>query len=131
MEQMGKLVDSWKERDKNKEVYDKVAELKKLTVVELEKLITPVLEKSNYIHLQLGSPEIGKDVIIPFMVHDSKSDRENLASQYDLKQLLKKTLKDTNWRIMSDGVSCRLGILNGRLRGYDSEEDLLKLIKLK
>ncbi len=128
IEEMGKLVAEWKERDKNKEVYDKVAELKKLTVVELEKLIVPVLEKANYIHLQLGSPEIGKDVIIPFMVQDSKSGRENLASQYDLKQLLKKILKDTNWRIMSDGVSCRLGILNGRLRGYENEKDMLKLV---
>lgn len=30
---------------------------------------------------------------------------------------------------MSDGVSYRVGILTGRLRAYERDEDLLKLIK--
>lgn len=30
---------------------------------------------------------------------------------------------------MSEGIMYRLGILSGRLRGYELEEDLLKLIK--
>lgn len=30
---------------------------------------------------------------------------------------------------MSKGIYYRLGILTGRLRGYENEEDLLKLIK--
>jgi len=79
--------------------------------------------------LQLANPEIDKNVVVPFTIQDSKSGRESLASEYDLKQLLKKTLENTNWRLMSDGVSYRLGVLNGRLKGYESEEDLLKLVK--
>ena len=78
----------------------------------------------------LAITEISKDVVMPFTIQDSKTGRENMASQYDLKRLLKKTLQDTNWRIMSDGVFCRLGILNGRLRGYENKEDLLKLVKI-
>ena len=30
---------------------------------------------------------------------------------------------------MSDGVDYRLGILSGRLKGYENEEDILKLMK--
>lgn len=30
---------------------------------------------------------------------------------------------------MSDGISQRLGILSGKLRGYENEEDLVKIIK--
>lgn len=128
-EQMGKLVDSWKEKEQNKEVYEKVAKLRKLTVVELEKLLAPELEKDNYIYLKFGSPEMGKDVVIPFTVQDSKGGRESMASQYDLRKILKKTLEGTNWRVMGDAVYYQLGILSGRLRGFDREEDLIKLVK--
>jgi hypothetical protein len=129
LEQMGKLVDGWKEKDKNKDLYDKVAKIKKLTVIELEKLLTPILEKENYIHLQLASPEIDRNVIVPFTAQDSKTGRESRTSEYDFKRILKKILEDTNWRLMTDGVNYRLGVLTGRLKGYESEEDLLKLIK--
>lgn len=129
LEQMGKLVDKFKEMDKNKDLYDKVAKIKKLTVIELEKLLAPALEKESYIHLQLTNPEIDKNVIVPFTVQDSKAGRESRTSEYDLKRILKKILEDTNWRLMTDGVNYRLGVLNGRLRGYESEEDLLKLVK--
>lgn len=30
---------------------------------------------------------------------------------------------------MTDGVIYRLGFLSGRLRGYEGEEDLVKLVK--
>lgn len=129
--EMAKLVDKLKERDKNKELYDKVAQIKRLTTVDLEKLLTSALEKSGYIKFQFSNPEIGKDVIIPFSAHDSKSERINRESTYDLKQLIKKTLQDTNWRLMTDGITYRLGFLSGRLRGHESEEDLLKLVKKK
>lgn len=91
----------------------------------------PHLEKGQYIYLKFGNPEINKDIIVPFTVQDSKGGREKLASDYELRQLLKKALKETNWRLMSDGVSYRLGILSGRLKGYENEEDMLKLVKEK
>jgi len=129
LEQMGKLVDSWKEKDRNKELYDRVAKLKRLTVIELEKYLTPILKKEGYIHFKLLDPEIGKNVIVSFTIQDSKSEREHRTSEYDLRSFLKKSLNDTNWRLMSDGVSYRLGVLSGRVRGYERDEDLIKLIK--
>lgn len=30
---------------------------------------------------------------------------------------------------MSEGIHYRLGFLNGKVRGYEREEDLIKLIK--
>ena len=52
-----------------------------------------------------------------------------MESRYRLKKLVNKILEGVNWRLMSDGVSCRVGILSGRLRAYERDEDLLKLIK--
>ncbi len=129
VERTGKLMDDFKEREDNEQLYDAVKKIKKLTIVELEKLLVPALEKAGYIKFQLSNPEIEKDVVVPFGVHDSKSDRPKMSSEYDLKRLLKKTLEDTNWRLMSDGVSYRLGYLQGRLKGVEGEENLRKLVE--
>lgn len=129
MKNMEKFMKEQKEKEEHKDLYDKVAKLQKLTILDLEQLLTPVLEKAGYVKLQMSPPEIGKDVIVPFGVHDSKNERARTASEYELKRLLKKTLEATNWRLMSDGVSYRLGFLNGRLRGYDREEDMLALVR--
>ncbi len=50
-----------------------------------------------------------------------------MGSEYDLKRLLKKTLEDTNWRLMSDGVNYKLRFLSGRLRGVERGEGIKRL----
>lgn len=71
---------------------------------------------------------MGKDVFVGFSCLDSKSDREDYDSRKTLKKLVDEVLVDTNWRLMSDGISYRLGYLNGRLRAYEREEDLKGLV---
>lgn len=131
IKQMGNLVDKWKEKEKNKDIYDAVAKLKKLKIIELQELLTPILERAGYIKLQFKDPEITKDVFVPFIVYEQKPDREGRASTYELEKLLRKTLKDTNWRMVTGGVNYRLGMLEGRLHGYEGEEDLVKLVSKK
>lgn len=131
LEGIGRLMDEIKEKEKNKESYDKVAKLKKLKIIELEELLAPVLEKADYIKLQFKNPEISKDVVVPFVAYEKRPDREGYSSSKDLEKLIKMTLMDTNWRLMTDGISYRLGMLEGRLHGYEREEDLLKLVKSK
>ena len=131
MEQLKNLVDGWKEKEEHKEDYDAVAKIQKLNVLDLEKVLAPAFEKADYLRLQLGAPEISKDFFLPFTVYDNKSERKDHASTYDLAKIIKKCLADTNWRLMSDGINYRLGFLSGRLRAYEREEDLLKLIKQK
>jgi hypothetical protein len=72
---------------------------------------------------------MGKDLILPFTTHDANPERIDLASTHDLQKIIKKAIDDTNWRLMSDGISYRMGILSGRLRAYEREEDLLELAK--
>ena len=122
-------IEKRKEKENNKELYDAVAKIKRLKIIELEQLLTPILEKESYIKLLFKDPEIAKDVIVPFTIHDAQQGREEKVSCFDLQRLIKSTLKDTNWRLMSDGVSYRLGMLEGRFRAYEKEDDLVKLIK--
>ncbi|TXG76825.1 hypothetical protein E6P97_02860 [Patescibacteria group bacterium] len=49
-----------------------------------------------------------------------------LSQQSTLKKLVDNTIEGTNWRLKSDGISYRLGYLNGRVKAYEGEEDLKK-----
>jgi len=128
-EQLSRFVKNIEEKEKNKELYKKLAQIKKLSVVGLERPLLPKLEKEDYIKLELSKPKMERDVVIGFTVQDNKEDWKEYDSCSQLKKLLKQTLENTNWRLMSDGIFYRLGILTGRLRGYENDEDLLKLIK--
>lgn len=109
--------------------YQKVKDINHLSVVQLEKLISEVLTKDRYIKLALEKPIIDRHVIIPFTVQDADDSRKDSDSERHLKRILKKTLEGTNWRLMSEGVSYRLGYLSGRLKGFEHEDDLLAMVK--
>ena len=126
--EMARLGKEFKEREDNKHVYDAVKEMKKPKIAELAPLLAPVLEKAGYIEFHLDKPEMGRDVYVGFSCLDSKSDREDSNSRKILNKLVDNTLSDTNWRLMSSGISYRLGYLNGRVRAYEGEEAMKELI---
>jgi len=107
--------------------YQQVAGLKKLTVVELEKLLNEIFEKEQYLKLTFNNPEIGQHVIVSFSIQDGNSSRKESESVINLQKIIKNTLDGTNWRLMSDGLSYRLGFISGRLKGYEREEDFFEL----
>jgi len=117
-----------KEKEDNKHVYDAMKEMKKPKIAELTPLLQPVLEKAGFIDFSLDKPEMGRDVYVGFNCLDTKSDRNDYDSRKTLEKVVKKALADTNWRLMSDGISYRLGYLNGRIRAYEREEELKQLV---
>jgi C4-type Zn-finger protein len=114
----------------NNDAYVQVSRLKKLTIVELEKILTKSLEKENYHKLSFASPEINQFIYAPFTLQDNEPSRRENISTSTLEKLLKNTLEGTNWRL-TDRVSYRLGFLSGRLKGYEREEDMVKLYENK
>ena len=115
-----------KERDP---VYQKSMQLKSLKIGQLKELLEEVMEKESYKDLKFDKPEMGQYVVIDFSVNDMKEERGEYDSRKSLKKLIDQILADTTWRLMSDGISYRLGILTGRLKAYEREEDLVKLVK--
>lgn len=110
--------------------YQKVAKLKKFKIIDLEQFLSEILGKEKYVKLSFEKPNIDKHIIVPFSAQDADSSQEERNSVYKLQRLIKKALEGTNWRLMSEGISCRLGYLSGRLKGYEDEDDLLKMVKL-
>jgi len=125
---MAELGKKFKEREDNKHIYDAVKEMKKPKIAELVPLLSPVLEKAGYIEFHLDKPEMGRDVYVGFSCLDNKSDRDDYDSRKTLKKLVDSALSDTNWRLMSNGISYRLGYLNGRVKAYEGEEALKDLV---
>lgn len=124
-----KLVDKGKDEEKHKEIYKKARNIKKLTISELSDLLAKELEKVDYKSLVITNTEVSRDLIITFTIQDIKHGRDEGTSRSDLKKSLTKLLNNTNWKLMSDGISYKLGLLSGRLRGIDQEEVLVNEIK--
>lgn len=128
-QEMARLGKEFKEKEDNKHLYDAMKEMKKPKIAELNTILAPALEKAGYIEFSLDKPEMGKDVFVGFNCLDGKGNRNDRDSEKTLKKTVAKALQNTNWRLMSDGISYRLGYLNGRLRAYEREEDLKKLVE--
>lgn len=128
-DQMARAVEELKDREEHKEDYDKLAKIKKLTVTELEALLIGALSKAGYIRLNLSNPQLERQIVVQFNVQDSNSSHTEYQSKSTLKKLIETTLSNTNWRLMSEGINYRLGFLSGRLKGYESDEDLLNLLR--
>ncbi len=128
-ESLEELTKDIQDRENQKNIYDAVAKMKRLTVVDLEKNIKKITKLNKYAKLQFSVPEIGRNVVVPFILQDKKKDRHEYDSRIELTKILKKELEKTNWRLMSEGITYRIGILQGRLRGYENEDDLIGLLK--
>ncbi|MCB9772265.1 MAG: hypothetical protein H6754_06905 [Candidatus Omnitrophica bacterium] len=128
VKRLSELLDRIEQRETNP-VYKKAAQLEKLTTVQLERVLSKSLKKEKYVKLSFEKPEISRHFIIPFSVQDADSSRKENDSVRKLRRLIKKTLAGTNWHLMSEGMSYRLGYLWGRLRGADQEDELVEMVK--
>ena len=131
MENLKRLTEMIKDSEEKKKDphYQKAIKVKKLTSVELLKLLTKKFEDEKYQSLSFGNPDIERFVIIPFTVQDAKKSRQKEKSIQELRTLINKHLENTNWRLMSTGIEYRMGYLTGRLKGYERDEELAKYLK--
>lgn len=124
------FMEDMEERDKHKEEYDAIKQLDKLTVPVMQKRLQEVLLEHGYEEVSFEKPDMGKSVQVAFTCLDGKG-REQYSSRQELKKTILSCLEPTNWRLMSDGVDYRLGVLTGRVRCYESEEEMMQLVTKK
>jgi hypothetical protein len=68
---------------------------------------------------------------VGFTVQDSNTARQDYDSRNSFRKLVQGALTGTNWRLMVDSLSYRLGYLQSRVKAYETEEDILTLIRKK
>ena len=96
--------------------------------------MVPALTDAGYIKLDFSKPEMGRTIIIDFTVQDAISntgDTHEYDRRINLKRTIEKTLFDTNWKLIGDSIMYRLGILNGRLKGLETEEEIVEMVKAR
>jgi len=123
------LIEHEKDKEAHKEAYKKAQSTKILTVAQLSDLLSKEFTKNNFSGLMISSPEIGRDLIVGFNIQDTKTDRSEFDAKKDLKKILSDLLQDTNWKMMSEGLNYKLGILTGRLRGQDGQDNIYEDLK--
>lgn len=112
-------------------VVEQAFKLKKTKVADIEKKLIKAFEKEKYSKLVFDKPEINEFVIVPFTVEDTDSSRSNRDSLSQLEKIIKDSLYDTNWRLLTGSITYRMGYLQGRLKGYEREGDLIELFGKK
>jgi hypothetical protein len=117
------------EHEANIEFFDKLAEVKKINIAGLEKLLKPALKKAGYADFHITMSPPAQLIILNFSVRDTEEKREDYDSRKTLEKTIETVLENKNWALAPEGVSYRLGMLDGRIRGYESEEDLQQLTK--
>jgi hypothetical protein len=132
MEHIRDIIDkASSETDGSEATIDPVAEaaeaIERLKVVQVADLLAKATAKAGYTEFKLSELQIGPELVIPFSCLDNRPERSDYDSRTSLKKLITPALADTNWQLMSEGVSHRLGYLSGRLRAYESEEEIRKL----
>jgi hypothetical protein len=126
---MAKLELDTEEHVEHVDIYEAIKDIKQPKIAQLSDLLKEALAKGGYRDFKLGDPELGQQVVVGFSCLDEKPDRKEYDSKKSLQKLVNKMLGDTNWRLMSEGINYRLGFLSGRLKAYEKEEDLKKLIE--
>jgi len=128
--QLGDMMKEAKVREEKKEIYDEVKALKKMTIPQVKAHTVKLFEDKDYSNLVFEKPDMGRVVSLAFSVEEMETQNQRV-SERDLKKLIEKHLEETNWRLMSDGISYRLGVMSGRIRIYEDQDDLAKLIEKK
>lgn len=108
--------------------YEKTHNLRKLTAIEVDELLSKALESNRFGRLRMKEPQFSQFVDIEFTTQNTDKARNEKESTLELKKLIKNTLAPTNWRLNSGHIVYRLGFLTGSLRGYERDDDILKTL---
>ncbi|HEC21106.1 MAG TPA: hypothetical protein ENI70_01155 [Candidatus Peregrinibacteria bacterium] len=130
LEGLSELFKRHDQENKEGTIYNKLKKLEKLNLAQLKKKLASACEKEKFTKLDFDKPlEDRGDLLVRFTLQDDKEDRGEHDSENALKKLVKQALSNTNWILMTEGISYKMGLLSGRLRGIEAEEKLLALIK--
>lgn len=126
--EFGKHYQATKKEQKIREEYN-VADIEKINVPQLEERLIKLTEENKFKKFQFQTPKMGRNVTVEFTVQDASS-RIEKESKKLLERIIQEHLFKTNWRLFdAKNIHYRLGIINGKLKAHESDEDLLILAK--
>lgn len=122
------VMDEINEKKKQEDYTEKLNNLIKYNLFQLEEFINKSLEKTEYKNFKIINKENIKTYMkCDFEVYFTWNFWEKTIKTLD--KLLNDLLSNTNWKIPKNAIDEKLWILTWKIYGYDREEDLIELIK--
>jgi hypothetical protein len=127
---IGDLMKFCEEQEKERKIREdyNVDKIEKINLPKLENSLVRLSEELGYIKFKFDSHSTENYLSVSFSAQDP-TDREERESIKILTKAFKDFLLTTNWRLMTNGIDYRLGLLSGKLRAYVDDEGLLKIAK--
>ncbi|MEX2515176.1 MAG: hypothetical protein WD335_03535 [Candidatus Paceibacterota bacterium] len=126
-----KLATKWQDEKEHEGEKARADAIERLTVPHIKRKVSALFEKKDLEEITFGELEVSpQSTHIKFSAEDLGATKENSRGRcLNLRKEIIMELENTNWRLMSEGVSYHLGIMSGRLRVYESDDDIYNLIK--
>lgn len=106
----------------------KVDAVEQVNLPKLEDRLLKLSEELSYAKFKFDSHSTERFLSVSFSLQDP-TDRLEKESCKIITDAIKQSLFMTNWRLFSEGIDYRLGLLSGRLRAYEGEEGLMKIAR--
>lgn len=128
IERLSDIIDSQKEKEAKKDLYEKVNKLNKLNIVSLKKLIEEKIKETKFTDFKIiSNQEARKWIEISFTIFYDWNFWDD--SSKELIKLIDSILSNTNWDVIKSSIHDKLWILNWKLIWYDNNEMLIELIQ--
>lgn len=106
----------------------KVDNVEQVNFPKLEDRLSKLADELGYTKFKFDSHSTDRYLSVSFSLQDP-TDRNEKESCKVIADAIKQSLFTTNWRLFSEGIDYRLGLLSGRLRAYEGEEGLMKIAR--
>jgi len=130
MEDMKKLQEQIQDREDTQAMYALIESIQRISVPQFKESMVKLMEDAAFSNIHFDDPVMKGDVQLKLYADDSTT-----ANAYDreksITKLIRKELAHTNWKLMNDGVSFRMGVFTIRFRGFDNEDDVKKLVEIR
>lgn len=123
MESLIQLLELFDKIGKEKKITYDLDSIKKFDILAVQGRLRKKLKKHGYRKFDLDKPVMDRQITVAFNVH-STLQTVPLKAKIEMRQLLKKYLLKTNWRVVQSKITYRMGYLEGKLKCYESEQDL-------
>lgn len=123
-------MDKWKDSDKMKKVDAFLKETRILNLAGIKALLDSALRNNSFNRFDASDPSKDhKGIAIGFTVQDAKTDRDDRAAKIAFKETVVATLRSTNWRLLENTVEASLGLITGRIKGYQHQAELRDIVE--
>jgi len=125
------LAEEMEDKRKHEEEVKRAEKIERLTVPNIKDRMRNFFEGRDLQAISFEDLNVNpRATYMPFSVEDPEANQDNNREcRLKLKKEIVAELEDANWRLMSDGISYKLGIMSGCLRVYESDDDIYNLVK--